>query len=227
MNFFTAGAKMMRDIDRLKKLHLDCNNDVNIETIENQVLERNKRAMRYGIEIALAYKQLAEEYGLLKHTKCFMITIRPECKKINFHTFKHDVEQYLERRMFTNILICSYEQKGTSIDTLGHGFHVHIIAETTCRSKGEVLKNTISSFNEYVAPQCIQVDLCKDPEKVKQDYLIDYKSNDGHKIKTKIWDEMWRASWEKAPSIKSVEGSFLLFEEGEEDKNGHINILKI
>lgn len=161
---------------------------------EQMVLERNKRAMRYGCELALAYKEIASDYGLIKQDakRTFMITIRPDTNKINFATFKNDVDNFLTRTMFHKIHHCSFEQKGTSLDTLGHGFHVHIISETTCRSKGEVLRNTISTFKRYTADNCIQVDVCKNPEETIQNYLIDYKSKDGHKEITKEWDARWR-----------------------------------
>lgn len=208
MNFFSAGAKMAKEIDRLKRMYEDAGNDQPIEKIEEMVLNKNIRAMKYGCQLALAYKDVATEMGLLqsKAKNTFMITIRPECKKINLHTFKKDVDDYLQRQMFKHIYICSFEQKGTSVDTLGHGFHVHIIAETTCRSKGEVLRNTISTFKRYTADNCIQVDVCKNPESVKQDYLIDYKSQDGHKEITKEWDILWREREGIACPIKSNSG---------------------
>lgn len=212
MNFFTAGAKMAKEVDRLSRLYESCENPQSLEDIENMVLEKNKRAMKYGCQLALAYKEVATDMGLLtaKATNTFMITVRPECKKVNFHRFKEDVQHYIQRKMFKHIYICSYEQKGTSMETLGHGFHVHIIAETTCRSKGEVLRNTTSQFSQYTAPNCIQVDVCKNPEGVKQDYLIDYKSQDGHKIITKEWDSIWRTKQCLACPIKSIEGTTII-----------------
>lgn len=208
MNFFTAGAKMAKEVDRLRQQYEDVNINKTLEECEEFILNKNKRAMKYGCQLALAYKEVATEMGLLtaKATNTFMITIRPECKKINLHTFKKDVDDYIKRKMFTNIYICSYEQKGTTMDTLGNGFHVHIIAETTCRSKGEVLRNTISTFQHYTAANCIQVDICKNPEGVINDYLIDYKSQDGHKEITKEWDSIWRTQEGLASPIKSNTG---------------------
>lgn len=213
MNFFTAGAKMAKEVDKRLRLCEAVGNDaITKEMIEEQVLNNNIRAMKYGCQLALAYKEVATEMGLLRgtSTNTFMITIRPECQKINLHTFKQDVNRYLERKMFKHIYICSYEQKGTSLDTLGYGYHVHIIAETTCRSKGEVLRNTISTFERYTASNCIQVDVCKNPESVKQDYLIDYKSQDGHKEITKKWDSLWRQKEGIACPIKSDEGTLIV-----------------
>lgn len=212
MNFFSAGAKMAKEVDKLRNLYERCETDISLEQIEEMVLKRNIRAMRYGCQLALAYKDVATEMGLLgnKATNTFMITIRPECKKINLHTFKKDVDNYLKRKMFKHIYIATYEQKGTTMDTLGNGFHVHIIAETTCRSKGEVLRNTISTFERYTATNCIQVDVCKNPEGVMNDYLIDYKSQDGHKEITKEWDSLWREREGLACPIKSNAGTTIV-----------------
>lgn len=201
---------MAKEVDKRIRLCQDVGNDtVTKEMIEQQVLNNNIRAMRYGCQLAIAYKEVATEMGLLKAkaTNTFMITIRPECKKINLHTFIKDVNSYLERKMFKHIHICTYEQKGTNLDTLGNGFHVHIIAETTCRSKGEVLRNTIGTFERYTAANCIQVDVCKNPEDVKQRYLIDYESQDGHKEITKEWDSIWRDKEGIACPIKSMSGT--------------------
>lgn len=208
MNFFTAGAKMAKEVSKLIRENEEAGTPMSREIAEERVLNRNKQAMKYGCMLALAYKEVATDMGLLtaKATNTFMITIRPECKKINLHTFKKDVDDYLKRKMFKHIHICSYEQKGTTMDTLGHGYHVHIIAETTCRSKGEVLRNTISTFQQYTAANCIQVDTCKNPEGVMNDYLIDYKSQDGHKEITKEWDSIWRTQEGLACPIKSNSG---------------------
>lgn len=208
MNFFSAGAKMAKEVNKLREQYRKTDIDISLEQVEEMILQKNKRAMKYGCMLALAYKDVATDMGLLtaKATHTFMITIRPECKKINLHTFKQDVDSYIQRKMFKHIHGCSFEQKGTSDDTLGNGFHVHIVAETTCRSKGELLRNTISTFQQYTAAQCIQVDVCKNPESVVQDYLIDYKSQDGHKEITKEWDSLWRERERLACPIKSSSG---------------------
>lgn len=88
----------------------------------------------------------------------------------------------------------SFEQKGTTTETMGHGYHTHIIATMKQKSKGEVLRDTQSSFQHTTAPNCIDVSLCKNPEEVVQNYLIDYVSNDNHKITTKEYDSIWRTS---------------------------------
>ena len=55
----------------------------------------------------------------------------------------------------------------------------------------------LSSFNkwinkEYIAEQCIDVQVSTRPAELIQGYLIDYKHNDRHKIETKEWDMKWR-----------------------------------
>ena len=104
-----------------------------------------------------------ETKGNLKQT--YFITIRPDTKKIKFRDFVDLCNNFFYRRCF-NTYLYSYEQKGTSIETLGEGFHIHIIAEMTYRSKGEVLRNTQSTFKKCTANNCIDVSVVK----TKQDF---------------------------------------------------------
>lgn len=134
----------------------------------------------------------------------YMITVRPNDKQCTFKEFYDKVMSFVSRKCFIEYTL-SFEQKGENLHELGHGFHVHIIATMRQRSFGEVLRDVKSSWNPWIkdnklATNCIQVDKCNNGEQVIQDYLIDYKSNDEHKIKTKAMDEVWRIN-EKLQSI--------------------------
>lgn len=129
--------------------------------------------------------------GNLKQT--YFITVRPDTKKITFKNFMILCNKYFTRKCF-NTFLYSYEQKGTSPETLGEGFHIHIIAEMTFKSKGEALRATQSTFKQCTASNCVDVSLVKtqkDYENING-YLLNYESKDGHKETTKEWDTLWR-----------------------------------
>lgn len=169
---------------------------------------------RLGIQLMIKFKEIAHEEGLYtnKIKQNYFITIRPDNKSITFEQFKNDVLSFLKRKCFIEYT-ASFEQKGTSLETLGEGFHTHIIAHMTQRSKGEVLRDTQSTFKSYTSANCIEVIVLKTPER-KQcalDYITNYTSNDDHKIITQMWDSQWREKLniphlyqsEKLPTVKS------------------------
>lgn len=121
----------------------------------------------------------------------FFITIRPNEKLINFPDFYNKLRTYLQRLCFLEYH-CSLEQKGTSEKSLGQGFHCHIVANTKHRSKAECLRDTISTFKNICAENCIEIDKTREPTKIVNEYLVNYNSKDGHKIITKEWDTLWR-----------------------------------
>lgn len=127
----------------------------------------------------------------------YMITIRPklECDATIVDLVSM-TDRLLKRSCFLEYSY-SYEQKGTCPEDLGKGFHVHIIARMKQRSKGEVVRDCVSTFNSWIEkgwmePQGIDVKITKNPDDVVQNYLIEYKSDDDHKAPTKEWDSIWR-----------------------------------
>jgi len=126
----------------------------------------------------------------VKHTGYYMLTIRPDDKNVTFNTFRHVVKQYIYDKMVNYTY--SFEQKGTSLEELGKGFHVHIIGTWQARDKPNILTQTINYFKQFAAANCIQLDICRNPEEVVRKYLTEYISEDEHKITTKEWDTKWR-----------------------------------
>jgi len=140
-------------------------------------------------------KQLHEKYLEFSQggDKEYFITLRPDDKRVSFDDFQQKVIEYLNRKCFITY-DCSFEQKGESDETLGNGFHCHIIAKMKQLSKAHVLRDTLSSFKniDWIAPNCIKILPTKNGKELVQNYLIDYKSEDGHKIVTQAWDDKWR-----------------------------------
>lgn len=141
-------------------------------------------------------KLLHERFESFQPKQSYFITIRPNTDKCLFIDFKYKVESFMERACFLDYTY-SFEQKGTSEEELGLGFHVHIITSARQRSKSEMLRDTLSSWNDWIkkekiAENCIDVCVTKNAQSLISNYLIEYKSDDGHKEPTKQWDNLWR-----------------------------------
>lgn len=126
----------------------------------------------------------------------YMISIRPDDSKAYFPDFKEKVESFLTRKCFLSYKY-SFEQKGTKPEDMGKGFHVHIVANMKQRSKSEVLRDTLSSWKDWIeggliTANNIHVCITKNGEELVQKYLIEYESDDGHKAATKDYDHQWR-----------------------------------
>jgi hypothetical protein len=124
--------------------------------------------------------------------KFYAITVRPR-PGVTFEELHAAAVKYTNRACITGVYT-SFEQKGTDETSLGEGFHVHFaIYGYTWRSKGEALRDTISTFGKYADKNCIEVKASKDDvDNYVNYYLIDYNSKDNHKEATKIWDDEWR-----------------------------------
>lgn len=157
----------------------------------------NRHADEFDEFLEVAQRLHGQYLNALGNKQSYFITLRPDCTKIDFISFKEKVESFVSRACFTSVTY-SFEQKGTTPSELGSGFHVHIVAQSKHRSKGECLRDTLSSWDSWVskgwiASNCIDVAVTKNGEALIQNYLIDYKSDDNHKLPTKSMDELWRS----------------------------------
>lgn len=138
----------------------------------------------------------AQRLDDIYHERCgkrqhYFITVRPDERKCDFNDFVKIVHKYVQRKTVLSFKL-SFEQKGTTVDNLGTGFHVHMVVHANWRSKGECLRDTQSSFAKVAAHNCVNVQTTKNPDDVVNKYLIAYDSDDGHKSCTKELDELWR-----------------------------------
>jgi len=220
INFLRLADKINNNIDK----DVNRNNSLNpydLNTEEYRMYESNhrnllktmeinkfKKNLNMAIDLALLTKEVMQERGLLTKDNIkqhYFITIRPNTKLIAFHRFFNMIATFVQRNCFISYTL-SFEQKGQSLDTLGEGFHCHIIANMRQRSKGEVLRDTISSFNKVCANNCIQVDCIKNESGLNNlnNYLITYESKDNHKIVTKEYDELWRNKLKIKPLYDNI-----------------------
>lgn len=136
-------------------------------------------------------EELHEQFLTRYKKNWLFITIRPDESKLTFYEFSSLVNKFVNRKCIKTFTL-SYEQKGISSEALGNGFHCHIVCDTTWRSKGEALRDTLSTFKKICAPNCIQIDKTNNPDNIIEKYLIEYESKDEHKHSTKEWDTIWR-----------------------------------
>lgn len=202
MNFYTLASKMNKDVTREAMRFAVLPGQTFAEQHEIQMhfaQEEFDRNCKLGLILMKRFRRLereinnesADEPPVERTTGCYFITIRPKDDSIPFDAFQLIVDKFVRRKMITWYSF-SYEQKGVDEESLGKGFHVHIIVKTTCTSKAELLRNAISAFKCCTEPNCIDVKLCKTPNSVITKYLLNYESEDGHKIVTKEMDALWR-----------------------------------
>lgn len=125
----------------------------------------------------------------------YLITIRPS-NNVQLTDFVAMIQHMILRKCFVKG-VYSFEQKGTSPSTLGDGVHCHIVATMKQCSKAAVLRDISSTFKSWInngniTANNIDVRTTHNPEEVVKNYLIEYRSDDGHKEPTKYWDEQWR-----------------------------------
>lgn len=138
-------------------------------------------------------------------TRTYFITVRPDENKISFWNFYKIVNGFLSRECFEHFVM-AFEQKGTDEQSIGRGFHIHVLAKMTQRSKTEVLRDTKSTFKDCTAENCIQVDICKKRADFDRclGYIRDHLSNDGHKKLTAEADACWRVRMGLIPLFTEV-----------------------
>lgn len=196
MNFYTLASKLNKKISTSSEFYEDLGfpREECILKAKADVKREFRINCKLGIELMLEYKELYKELGPVEYNKYYFITVRPDSNLITFLDFKIMIEKMIKRKCFL-LYNYSYEQKGITNETIGDGFHCHLVAQMTQRSKGEVLRDVISSFKNYASPNCIQVDICKNPTDVVDKYLLNYESADGHKVVTQESDALFRKKY--------------------------------
>lgn len=123
------------------------------------------------------------------------ITINPK-PSVTFQDFKKIIEKIVKRTIFTDYLYV-YEQRGVDMETLGSGFHSHILATRNLNYKpSKVARNVRNSCkklvgdinsNNQVNIQFIGEEYAAD----KKEYILGLKTGEGKDIKQQM-DIIWR-----------------------------------
>lgn len=187
--------KVYKDIKKAQKERqevderhgIETSQDV-LDTIAENVTQGHIKQFVGVMEIAAQLTNAYKEFMGLETHQWYFITVRPR-PDVEWNEFYTLTQKYLKRACMIEYTY-SYEQK--SIEGTGEGFHIHIVANTKHKSKGQCLRDTKSTFNRVCADNCVQVKTTYNPNDIINNYLINYIAKDEHKELTKDGDRIWR-----------------------------------
>lgn len=211
MNFYTLAAKLDKEI-RKNATMLDDSLGTYDEryTLAKDIAKKDFiRKARLGIELMEDFRKLAKDIAQSKEhialddddvrrrspslcQRTWFITVRPD-PNINFPDFYEACRKMTTRSCWDWYEI-AFEQKATDDDTLGYGFHLHMIAKGKVQ-KSQIARNLMSTFQKVIGnSQAIKIEDLKTDDDVQacRNYIVNYESKDGHKVPTKEYDEKWR-----------------------------------
>lgn len=126
------------------------------------------------------------------------ITINPK-PSVTFPEFQKKVEKLVNRNMFSSCIF-AYEQRGSTPDLAGKGFHVHILAKRNLSYKPfNCKKNTKNTCKSLVGrvedPRQLNIQVIGDEfaQDKKEYFLGQNKTGEGKQEKQSI-DKIWRKS---------------------------------
>lgn len=150
-----------------------------------------KAVKEYEDELTTAIR----EQSAVKHNNLYLwITISPK-KDVGFDLFKSKVEKVVTRRMFKDYLYV-YEQRGSDEQTMGKGFHVHILLKRNLDYKPcKIITNMKNTFKEITLVNNGEIfnwHWCPSDFKAdKVEYITGLKTEDGKDAK-QLMDVIWR-----------------------------------
>lgn len=143
-----------------------------------------------------SYKeQLKVKTATLHNNLYCWITINPK-PTVPFLKFFEKVQKLVKRSIFTDVLYV-YEQRGVDMETLGKGFHTHILAKRNLNYKpSKVAKNIRNSCKQLVGDinsnNQVNIQFIGDEYAAdKKEYILGVKTGDGKDIKQQM-DIIWR-----------------------------------
>lgn len=185
---FAQAKQIRKKCKNVLKLHEQCGSGIDNDRIINGVIETERNEFREILRIAQLLHEDYEEVVAKKAINWYFVTIRPK-PSVTWSDFYDTVVTYVQRKFMIEYKL-SFEQKST--EGTGEGFHVHIVCNTKHRSKGEALRDTISTFKHLAEANCIEVKPTRNPDNIVNNYLLAYKSEDDHKAPTQEGDRVWR-----------------------------------
>lgn len=204
MNFLTLGAKTLKKAQKamreqesniLKANGLGMNIPMATpQEVFDSVIENEMRFMEQAMDIGLRYFEMAKtRLGSNKeNVRHYMLSVRPP-EGTNFVTFKRDTEEFINKWVEKWCWVeYAYEQKGESIETMGKGFHCHMVFATKTPNyyPTHILRDAKRQWT-YVAANCIQCDTLNNVERAR--YYIRGDKND-EKEAAVMMDNIWRQS---------------------------------
>lgn len=199
---FSQAKSIRRKAKNAKKLYDDIDPEFATRCY-NSIVENEREEFREILKIA---QLLHEDYSGIVGTTSnwYFLTVRPK-NNTDLIEFTEILEKFINRSFVIEYTL-TLEQKDP--EGSGSGFHAHIVCNTKHRSKGELLRDTKSTFNKICEPQCIEIITTRNPKDIINNYLIEYKSKDDHKIITQKGDHIWRKKNNILPLYTSNENEF-------------------
>lgn len=160
------------------------------------------------------YKPKRDEF---KHEGWHFLTIRPD--GVPFNDFKNFVETLFKKKCWEQWEY-TWEQKGETIETMGHGFHIHAFVKVSSPTKGkghyaqEVMK-LIKKMQLEIGGGAVQMsDRIKSQDEMdrRRPYVNTevFLKSEEYKKPAWILDAPWRAKMSLPSTVKSgVEGKQL------------------
>lgn len=138
----------------------------------------------------------------VKH--CWHLTIRPRPNACSFDEFRKLVDKLAKSRCFTDVVYV-FEQKGTSAETMGTGFHSHMVVRTSDNRTKTHLRTAASKLLNVCGEAGLQIERASRPAQLIEKYLMAHESLDGHKEETMEMDCIWRTTMGLEPIYGSPE----------------------
>lgn len=160
------------------------------------------------IELKNYEKELAakkQELISKEHNNGFVfITINPK-PDVSLADFKKAVEKAVERNIFTASRYV-YEQRGSTVNEQGKGFHCHMLCKRNLNYKPSKvsanLKNTFKKITNVDNTSLLNIQhIGEDFAKDKDEYITSVKTGEGKDLKQEV-DVVWR----QAEGLESVYG---------------------
>ncbi len=145
----------------------------------------------YEKEVKMTLKEnIAKDHN---NGYCF-ITINPS-PEITLTQLQEKVEKFVKRNMFDKYRYV-YEQRGSTEENMGHGFHAHILLKRNLNYKPSKIsvntKNTFKGITQVDNPQILNIQhIGEDFAKDKDEYIDGVKTGDGKDQKQAI-DKIFR-----------------------------------
>lgn len=163
--------------------------------------QKMKDIKEYEKEVKMTLKEnIAKEHN---NGYCF-ITINPS-PEVTLTQLQEKVEKFVKRNMFEKYRYV-YEQRGSTEENMGQGFHAHILLKRNLNYKPSKIsvntKNTFKGITQVDNPQILNIQhIGEDFAKDKDEYIDGVKTGEGKDKKQQI-DKIFR----KKNNLESVYG---------------------
>lgn len=189
MNFYTVAARMRKFVKiNLEKYPEDQQQNAK-QMLWDMAMNEHEETMKLGVQLMEDFKERFGS-GRTAGPRWSLITIRPP-HNTSWLRFRDDVHAFVTRwAPRWSSWEYAFEQKGESPETLGHGFHVHLLISTTTPNyyKSHIIKS-LQRYFSYVAANCIQVDSVRNLDRAKA-YIRGEK--EASKLVAVHHDILWR-----------------------------------